>query len=220
MSTDTLSDLDGAPDGGPPPPPAWYRRRSLLLGVGIAVVLAIAVLTDLPTSQSHASDVAAANAFVYEVNQDLQPCDYAVQEAYTFRQEQLNGTLSAENRAHLGSQLNDDAVACSYVDPSVTDLTSLDSPSTTASQPLGQMLAQSTLWVASDAQQAIGAIQTLSTDPTSASGLKILATETRHLATDRAIARASVVNADRVLRANLNQVNLPVAIEPTVSTAP
>ena len=106
------------------------------------------------------------------------------------------------------------------VDPSVTDLTSLDSPSTTASQPLGQMLAQSTLWVASDAQQAIGAIQTLSTDPTSASGLKILATETRHLATDRAGARGSVVKAEQLLQATINQVNLPVAIEPTVSPAP
>jgi hypothetical protein len=220
VSTDTRAGTEATPDGDTPPPAPWYRRRGVLLGAGIAVVVVIAVLTDLPTSQSHASDVAAANAFVKEVNLDLQPCDYAVQEAYTFRQEQLDGTLSPENRAHLGSQLNDDAIACSYVDPSVTDLTSLDSPSTTASQPLGQMLAQSTLWVASDAQQAIGAIQTLSTDPTSASGLRILATETRHLTSDRASARASVVQADQLLGTDVNQVNLPNTIEPKVSAAP
>ena len=221
MSTDTRAGTEAAPDGDVPAPEAWYRHRSVLLVAGIAVVLVIAVLTDLPTSQSRASNVAAANAFVREVNQDLGPCDYAVREAYTFRQEQLDGTLSAENRAHLASQLNDDTVACSYVDPSVTDLTSLDSPGTTVAQPLGQMLATATVWVASDAQEAIGTIQSLSTDPTSAKDLADLTRETRRLTKDRASARASMGTADRMIAADLSEVNLPALTDPTASaTAP
>jgi hypothetical protein len=219
VSIDTLSDLDGPPGGGAPPPAAWYRHRGVLLGAVIAVVLVIAVLTDLPTPQSHATNVAAANAFVYEVNQDLRPCDYAVQEAYVFHQEQLDGTLSTENRANLASQLNDDAVACSYVDPSVTDLTSLDSPGTTVAQPLGQMLATATIWVASDAQEAIGTIQSLFTDPTNAKDLATLARETRRLTRDRASARASMASADAMISAQLSEVNLPALTDPTASAS-
>jgi hypothetical protein len=217
MSTDTRAGTEAAPDGDAPPRAAWYRRRSVQLGATVAVVLVIAVLTDLPTSQSHATNVAAANSFVREVNQDLSPCDYAVQEAYTFRQQQLDGTLSAENRAHLASQLNDDAVACSYVDPSVTDLTSLDSPGTTVAQPLGQMLATATIWVASDAQEAIGTIQSLSTDPTNSKDLATLARETRRLIKDRASARASMASADEMISAQLSEVNLPALTDPTAS---
>ncbi len=216
MSTDTLAGTEATDGDGPAPREPWYRRRAVLLGAGIAVVLAIAVVTDLPTSQSHATNVAAANSFVKEVNEDLRPCDYAIQEAYTFRHEQLDGTLSALNRANLASQLNDDVVACSYVDPSVTDLTSLDSPGTTVAQPLGQMLATATLWVASDAQEAIGTIQSLFADPTSAKDLATLADETRRLAKDRASARASMATADAMISAELSEVNLPTVTDPTV----
>jgi hypothetical protein len=208
----------GAPLGDAVKPEAWYRRRSVLLGASVAVVVAVAVVTDLPTPQSHASNVASANAFMREVNADLRPCDYAVEEAYTFRQEQLDGTLGALNRAHLGSQLDDDEIACSYVDPSVTDLTSLDSPGTTVAQPLGQMLATATLWVASDAQEAIGTIQSLSTDPTSGTQLATLAKETARLAKDRASARASMASADEMIASQLDEVNLPaVTVAPNPS---
>lgn len=218
MTADTPAGLDGVGVGAPAPV-AWYRRRGVQLGAGVAVVLVIAVLTDLPSSQSHATNVAAANAFVYEVNQDLRPCDYAVQEAYVFRQEQLDGTLSAENRANLGSQLNDDAVACSYVDPSVTDLTSLDSPGTTVAQPLGQMLATATLWVASDAQEAIGTIQSLSTAPSNAKDLETLTRETWRLDRARASARASMATADQMIAADLSEVNLPTLTDPVGPTS-
>jgi hypothetical protein len=208
----------GAPEGGAATHEAWYRRRSVLLGASIVVIVAIAVVTDLPTPQSHASNVAAANAFMREVNADLRPCDYAVLEAYTFRQEQLDGTLSALNRAHLASQLDDDEIACSYVDPAVTDLTSLDSPGTTVAQPLGQMLATATLWVASDAQEAIGTIQSLSTDPTSGTQLATLAKETARLAKDRAGARASMATADELVATQLDEVNLPTVSVPASSS--
>jgi hypothetical protein len=217
MSTDMVPfpvpDQDkGAGTRGP-----WYQRRSVLLGIGVVLVIAIAVVTDLPTSQTHASNVASANAFIKEVNVDLQPCDYAVQESYTYYKELLNDTLLPEDRAHLGSQLSDDQVACSYVDPSVLDLTSLDSPTTTAAHPLGQMLAQVTQWVAEDAQQAIGYIDELTTSPSDAKGLAGLATETRHLGVDRTGARASIESAERMLRATLHQVNLPTATDPATS---
>jgi hypothetical protein len=213
----TTSPVTGGPGGDAATPVPWYRRRGVLLGASIAVVIAIAVITDLPTPQSHTSNVAAANAFMREVNSDLRPCDYAVLEAYTFRQEQLDRTLSDVNRTHLGSQLNDDEIACSYVDPSVTDLTSLDSPGTTVAQPLGQMLATVTLWVASDAQEAIGTIQSLSTDPTSGKDLATLSRQTARLAKDRASARASMAKADEMIASDLDEVNLPMVSAATSS---
>lgn len=198
-----------AAPGAPASPPPWYQRRAVLLGGGIALILAIAVVTDLPTSATHASDVAAANAFVRLVNADLRPCGFAVQEAYAFRVDQLRGTLSATDRAALPSLLNDDEVACSYADASISDLTSIESPGTAAAGSLGDALSTSLQWVTFDALSAINSIQKLSTAPGNTKALRALAHDTMLLATDRASVNATMQLADASLRATVIAVDLP-----------
>ena len=105
------------------------------------------------------------------------------------------------------------------MDPSITDLTSLDSPGTTVAQPLGQMLATATLWVASDAQEAIGTIQSLSTAPSNAKDLETLTRETWRLDRARASARASMATADQMIAADLSEVNLPTLTDPVGPTS-
>ena len=210
---------EGAPDarGAATPREPWYQRRAVLLAGGVAVVLAIAIVTDLPTPTSHAADVGSAAAFVKEVNTDLRACGFALEEAYSFRVDQLRGSLSASERAQLPTLLSDDAVACSYIDPSITDLTSLESPETTAAQPIGQMVATATLWVTADALGAIEAIEVLRTHPTDAAAMTTLARDTIRLARDRSSARASIAQANAQLGTHRLGVDLPVVTLPTAS---
>ncbi|HEV3213984.1 MAG TPA: hypothetical protein VGZ03_11380, partial [Acidimicrobiales bacterium] len=218
MSTQTAAG-DGARPGAPAATaPRWYRRRPVLLGGGIAVVVAIAVVTDLPTPTSHAADLASAAAFVKEVNTDLRACGFALQEAYAFRQDQLNGSLSAKDRASVPTLLSDDAVACSYIDPSVTDLTSLESPETTAAQPIGQMVATVTTWVTVDALGAVEAVESLWAHPADLRAQRALRHYTALLARDRADANRSIAQADAQLDTDQLHVDLPVVRVPSAAT--
>jgi len=215
MSTRVDQDPTDGPRDAPASSSPWYRRRSVLLGGGVALIVAIAVVTDLPTTATHASDVAAANAFVRQVNDDLRPCGFAVQEAYGFRMDQLRGTLTAMERAQLPSLLNDDEVACSYADASISDLTSIESPGTAASGPLGDALATSLQWVTFDALSAINSIQKLSTAPGNTKALRALAHDTMLLASDRASVIATMQLANASLRSTVVAVGLPSLPSPT-----
>lgn len=186
----------------------WYRRRGWLLAATVFVIVAIAVITDLPTPASHASQIAAADAFIKEVNTDLAPCDYAIHEAYGFRADQLDGTLSASDAARLPTLLRDDEMACSYAGPTISDLTSIESPGTVANEPLGEMLATATQWATFDALSAIDVIQKLIQQPDDGHEAMVLASDTVKLARDRVSARGSVLQAGVLLNVTLVEVDM------------
>jgi hypothetical protein len=186
----------------------WYRRRGVLLAGTVVVVVAIAVVTDLPTPASRASQVATANAFVAEINTDLAPCDYSLGEAYGIRADQLDGTVPAADVAQIPSLLRDDEMACSYAGPTISDLTSIESPGTVANRPLGQMLSTATQWATYDALSALDDIQELFEHPDSTSDASGLVRATSLLERDRASARSSIRASDQLLDATLDQVDM------------
>lgn len=186
----------------------WHQRRGVLIGAAAVVVVAIAVVSDLPTTASRGAQIATANAFIAEVNADLSPCDYALHQAYGIRSDQLDGTMTAADATQVPGLLRDDQLACSYAGPEVTDLTNIESPGTAANRPLSQMLATATQWATNDALTAIDDIQSLLAHPTSATDARALAFDTLQLRLDRSIARSSVRAADGILHATLTQVAL------------
>ena len=195
--------------------PPWFRRRGVLLGGAVALVVAIAVVTDLPTAQSRASNIAGANAFLKEVNSDLAPCGYAVTEAYALRADQAGGGLLPSEAAQLPRMLQDDRYACTIANPSIYDLTTgIESPGTSVADQLGQAIAAATTWAAHDAVGAIADIQALTRHPGSAAGVRALARDTRALESDRLRARAFVDQADLQLGATLRQVAIPPVPSP------
>ena len=61
----------------------WYKRRAFLVAVGVVVVVGAAVISDLPTPTSPASDARAENAVITQINTDVAPCLFSVREALT-----------------------------------------------------------------------------------------------------------------------------------------
>jgi hypothetical protein len=206
------SGADG-PDKGP-----WYRRRGVLLGAGVAAVVAITVLTDLPQPSSRASEIANAKTVIQEINADLAPCAFAAKEAFIIYDAETKNALSPADRGRIPTLLGDDQVACSFTDDSIFQLSSIEVPGSTGGKQLGDVVNSLTLWATSDALGAIEAIQTLSGAPTNAKALAGLARDKQLLASDRAGAMASWRGAGALLRTQLPQLAVPQV--PAASSAP
>jgi hypothetical protein len=189
--------------------PIWQRHRRLAIAAAVLVIALITVLTDLPTSTSRASDIAAERSVMSEVNSDLQPCAYAVRQAVGIWALQAQHHLSAAERAPTPGLLSDDQSACSFTNQGVYDLSNIQVPGTPAGKKLGQLLAVAMLWTTSDSLRAIEDVQTLMNRPDDAGAVRDLSREEAQLVSDRRNALADENAADRDLDTHLQPVNLP-----------
>ena len=117
--------------------PAWYRRRAVLVTFGVLVVLAVTIISDLPVHGSRAADVSAGRSVMSEVNTDIGPCAFAVQEALTIRGDEAAHLLTASNRSVAPGLLRDDQVACSFTNENIYDLSTIEVPGSAAGKRLG-----------------------------------------------------------------------------------
>ena len=180
-----------------------------MIGIAIAAVIVITVLSDLPVSTSRASDISAERSVMSEVNTDLAPCAYAIHQAIGIWKLQAAHQLIPAEKAPTPGLLSDDQSACSFTNEDVFDLSNVQVPQTTAGKQLGQMVATATLWTTSDALRAIEDVQTLTNDPGNAAALHSLSVAQNQLAADRASALAHERAADRALATHLPPVDLP-----------
>jgi hypothetical protein len=202
-------------DAGEKAKSPWYRRRGVLVGAGVAVVLAITVITDLPSPTSRATNIASATTVIQQVNNDMAPCVFSVNEAFTIYGDQMRHALTAADRARVPALLQDDQTACSFTDESIFDLSDIDVPGSASGKQLADIVNSVTLWATSDALGAVDAIQTLSTDPTNAGALAALAKDKDMLASDRAAADASLRSIDAMLDAQIVALYLPQVPAPS-----
>lgn len=200
--------------------PPWYRRRGVLLAGGVTAVLAITVITDLPSPTSRATEVSSATAVINEVNADMAPCVFAVNEALTIYGDQTRGSLTAAERAHIPALLSDDETACSFTNESIFNLSEIDEPGSAAGKHLGAIVGSVTLWATSDALGAIEAVQKLSINPTDARSRAALSADRAMMASDRAAADASLLAIDTMLGTNLVGLALGPGPSPAQSRAP
>jgi hypothetical protein len=206
------------PSASPGPPPVtpesvpaatpWYRRRAFLVTVAVVAVVATAVISDLPTSTSRASDIQADTTVIGEINTDIAPCVFAVGEALTLYSDETTGPLTASHRAVIPGLLRDDQDACSLTDQSIYDLSDIASPGGTAGNRVGDALNTATLWTTSDALGAIETIQALTNGPNAKARAQLLKYK-RLMAADREKAVAEIRAADKSLgAAHLPLLNL------------
>src|SRR5580698_495665 len=165
--------------------PIWQRHRGLLVAAVVLVVLLITAITDLAG------------------------CALAVHQAIGIWDLQAAHKLTTAERAPTPGLLSDDQTACSFTNEDIFDLTGIQVPGTPAGKQLGQMVATATLWTTSDALRAIEDVQTLMSDPTSATTARSLAKAERQMAADRRTALSQEGAADKDLATHLTTVDLP-----------
>jgi hypothetical protein len=184
----------------------------LVIGLAVALIVLITILSDLPVGTSRASDISAERSVMSEVNTDLAPCAYAIHQAIGIWNLQAAHQLTTADRAPTPGLLSDDQSACSFTNEDIFDLTNVQVPQTTAGKQLGQMVATATLWTTSDALRAIEDVQTLMNDPGNAAALRSLSAAESQLAADRGTALAQEEAANRALDTHLPPVDLPAVV--------
>jgi hypothetical protein len=211
MTTGTIGAVGPpeTPGAVPPRKPIWERHRRLAIATAVLVIVAITVVTDLPTSTSRASDITAERAVMTEVNTDLSPCAYAINQAVGIWKLQAAHQLSAADRAPTPGLLSDDQSACSFTNEGIYDLSNIQVPGTAAGKQVGQLVATAMLWTTSDALRAIEDVQTLMNDGNNAAALRSLAEAETSLGSDRRLALSQEAAADRDLDTHLQAVDLP-----------
>ena len=198
----------------------WYRRRAFLVAVGVIVVVGAAVISDLPTPTSPASDTEAENAVIKEINSDVAPCLFSVREALTLYGDETSGTLSSAHRAQIPALLRDDQTACSYTSDNIFQLSDIAAPGSAAGKQVSQAVNTVTVWATSDALGAIDAIQTLTSRPGDRKALSQLNADKRLLTKDRNKATAEIDAAGHALRTRLATLDVSTESLPGVPGSP
>jgi hypothetical protein len=180
------------------------------------VVVGAAVISDLPTPTSRASDIQGESTVIGEINTDVAPCVFSVHEALTLYVDE-SGTLSAADRGRIPDLLRDDQNACSYTNANIFDLSDIDLLGTAAGKQVGQALNTATVWATSDALAAIEAVQSLTSNPADRKARSTLRADQRLLAADRDKATSEIAAAGRLLGTRLPPLSLSTQALPGVS---
>jgi hypothetical protein len=199
--------LPGAGDGHRP---VWYRRTWVIVTAAIVAVIGASILVDLPRTVSTAEDVASQTATLKEINTDVAPCGYAVNETFLIHHDQVAGTLTPADRQSATKMLTDDQTTCSFTNGSIFDLTNnIQVQDTAAGKYVDRMLSVTTTWATSDALAAVEDIQYLYLHPGDRAKARDLIVQEKLLAQDRAQAVDDIQRADALLHAHLPDPNLP-----------
>jgi hypothetical protein len=188
----------------------WYKRPWFLVALGVVVVLAVSVISDLPRHITKAQDAAEQNDSIHQINTDTAPCVFAVKQSFSFYQEQVTGKLSASHKKQVPALLVGDETACSFASGGVYDLTNnIQVNDTTAGKHIDSMLSVIFIWVTSDALAAIKDIQYLFVHPNDPAKIKSLSRREALLDQDRVKIFADFTAAERILGLTLKNPNIP-----------
>jgi hypothetical protein len=187
----------------------WFRRVGLPVIAVVAIIVAIAVVTDLPQRQSLAGERSTAASLITEVNGDVKTCAYAMGESVTIYRDWIRRNLSASDRSRVPSLLSQDAEACSFTSSSINDLSQIEEPGTGAGKYLANVLSFSMSWTTSDALGAIEDFSRLTAHPNNKRAADDLRDRAKYLAVDRGDALGALKDAERYLKGPLPALGLP-----------
>ena len=188
----------------------WYKRPWFLITLGIVVVLAVSVISDLPRHITKAQDASEQNDSIHQINTDIAPCVFAVKQSLSFYQEQVTGALSASQLKQVPALLVGNQTACSFTSEGVYDLTSnIQVNDTTAGIHIDSMLSVIVYWITEDALTAIEDIQYLFGHPNDAAKNRNLSKQETLLGRDRVKIFTDFTAAERTLGLTLKKPHIP-----------
>jgi len=189
----------------------WYKRPWVLITIAVVVVVALSVLSDLPHRITKQEDAASQNATIKQINGDLKACTFAVNEAFSFYNKYVAGTLNATELAQIPPLLIGDQTACSFASQPVYDLTNNIQPrETTAGKEIDKVLRVAQQWMTNNALASIEDIQYLFKNPGAALKIADLTKQESGLARTRLRALADVHAAETDLGMTLVPLKIPV----------
>ena len=182
-------------------PRPWYLRRVNIAGAVVAVLVAIAVLSDLPTQATRSQQISDAKSIVSEAYGYLRTCNAGLAEAFSIEAQVASKQLTSGDMIRVPDLVRDDNLACSYTNDAVFQLASLTFPK---SLPDSNQFATALFnWIVPDAFNATMAIGVLVTDPGNPAASAQLRRYEAHLTADRARAESALEVMDRQLRTTL-----------------
>ena len=188
----------------------WYRRPWFVATVGIIVVVAVSVITDLPHPISKAEDRSQQNAVIKQINGDSATCVFALKESFSFYRQELNHTLAAANLGIVKNYLLEDQTACSFASGPVYDMTNNIQPmGTAAGKKVDKAMAATVKWITYDAVGAIVAIRNyFGSTPFHMDTAKLVQSENA-LALDHTAIVNNIDAASSLLDTTLTPINIP-----------
>ncbi|MGH8989674.1 MAG: hypothetical protein ACRDXC_13955 [Acidimicrobiales bacterium] len=161
-------DIDAAPQYRRQRP--WYLRPWALIAALVIVGGGATVLVDYPHHETTRDRANEATAVVASVDSSIHECAYAVDQAFSFYEDDTSGVLTTSERSKLPKLVSDDQKACSFSNTTVALLgTSVFGTLTLSSTPverdLTSMVDAILTWESSYAQASIVDIRALITDP-------------------------------------------------------
>jgi hypothetical protein len=199
-------------DRTPPTRGEWwrrFRRFGLPVVAVIAIVVAIAVVTDLPQHESLAGERSSAASLISEVNGDVKPCAYAMGESNTIYRRWLQGYLTASDRSKVPQLLSQDADACSFTSANINSLSTIEEPGSGVGKYLANVISFALDWTTSDALGAIEDFSRLAARRDDKAASADLRHRAMNLMTDRRDALRALAAAERYLKGPLPALDLP-----------
>ncbi len=188
-----------------------YRRPWFLIVLAIIVVVGVSVITDLPNHISNKQDITAQNDVIGQINADVDPCVYSIEQSFYYYNQNAAGKLTSGELAQVPAQLVGDQTSCSFASGAVYDLTNnIQVLDTKAGKRIDSMLSVIVSWVTADALQAIEDIQNLFIRPGQEKLVKDLTKVQLVLSKDRILVLNYLHQADKILSTVLKRPILPV----------
>jgi hypothetical protein len=189
----------------------WFRRPWVLATLGIIVVVAISVITDLPHPITRAEDASQQNGVIKQINGDTAPCVYAINESFNFYRQELAHTLAVSNLGVVKNYLLEDQTICSFASGPVSDMTNnIQVSDTKPGKLIDAALASTVKWITYDGVAAILDIRNyFAKSPFHMNTADLVKWENR-LASDRAAEVADVQSASAILGTTLTPINIPI----------
>lgn len=190
---------------------AWFKRPWFLITVGVILISAVSIITDITNPLTNSQDVATQNGTIKHINSDTQACAYATTQSFQFYNDFVGGNLSSAEFSQASRYLVEDAVACSFASEPIYDLTNNIQPlETAAGKNINLMLVVSRTWMTDYALASIDDIQYLFQHPGTVSKIHTLTLLEADLTSERALAFKDVDAADRILGATLAKPAIPI----------
>jgi hypothetical protein len=184
-----------------------YRKAGWALLGAVAVLVAAAVVSDLPVSATAAARQADLRTFVGTIEGDIGQCSGGLGDAVTARQEELVGKVAHSTVTTFITQ----AIAvCSFTDAGVVDLGGLQPPRSLVSLHLDALAPDADAWAYLYAFTTLQDLKVVETHPGPAATASYRH-EVAGLDRQRAAIDALVARADRRLGV---RVSLPLAYVP------